>query len=289
MAEKTETQPNSVIVEKIQETYHYLAPRARQVADYILKNPRSVVYLSITELAEACEVSEPTITRLCRTIGLAGYQELKFTISKEFVNPLANIHEEVDEFDEITDVAKKLAKSHIASIEFTLDSMDWGQLTKAANVIETARRLEFFGAGNAACVAESAHNKFMRVGFYSRFIPDSHGQLMSASMLGVGDVAIAVSSSGNSKEMIDVVKAAKNGGATTICITGRPNAPLVKVSDIRLVTSAPETFYRSESMENMIAQIYLVDTLFITVALRRKELFLANLEKTRKALSVRKM
>ncbi|MDR3589534.1 MAG: MurR/RpiR family transcriptional regulator [Negativicutes bacterium] len=280
---------DSVIIGKIQENYHHLAPRARQVADYILKNPRSVVYLSITELAEACAVSEPTVTRLCRTIGLAGYQELKFTISREFVNPLANIHEEVNELDDITDVAKKLAKSHVASIESTLEGMDWPQLTRAASAIEAAQRLEFFGAGNAACVAESAHNKFMRVGFYSRFLPDSHGQLMSASMLGPGDVAVAVSSSGTTKEMIDVVKAAKNGGATTICIIGRPNAPLAKVSDIRLVTSAPETFYRGESMENMIAQIYILDTLFITLALRRKELFLTNLEKTRKALAVRKL
>lgn len=289
MSERAEPGWESVIITSIKEQYHYLAPRARQVADYILKNPRSVVYLSITELAEECKVSEPTITRLCRTIGLSGFQELKITISKDFVNPLANIHEEISEFDAITDLAKKIAKGHTDSIEFTLEAMDWPQLQKAANAIEKTCRLEFFGVGNAGCVAESAHNKFMRLGFSSRFMADSHGQLMSASMLSSADVALAVSSSGASKEMIEVVKTAKAAGATTICITGRANSPLAKVADIRLVTSTPETFYRSESMENMIAQMFILDTLFITVALRRKEIFLENLDKTRKALTVRKV
>lgn len=282
-------EPMPSFVEQIQKKYHYMAGRTRRVADYILKNPRNVVYMSITELAEACEVSEPTITRLCRSIGLSGYQELKFTISKEMVNPLQNIYEDLSELDEITDIATKLSKSHMMSIEYTFKEMDWNQLNKAASAIEAADKLEFFGMGNAACVAQSARNKFMRLGLNANFLSDSHTQLMSASMLRKNDVALAISSSGSTKEMIDVLKAAKTGGATTVCLVGRPNAPLTKVADIKIVTSTPESFYRSESMENMIAQVFVIDILFIFAALRRKDVFLTNLEKTRKALTNRKI
>ncbi len=287
--EKNGVYSNTSILKTLEDKSHSMGIRSRRVAEYILQSPRDVVYLSITELAEACDVSEPTITRLCRILGLAGYQELKFTISKEIVKPLHNIYEELGEFDEISDIAQKLAKSHTMAIEYTLKEMNWTQLNKAAAAIGIADKIEFFGMGNAACVAQSANNKFMRLGFNSKFLGDSHSQLMSASMLKENDVAIGISGSGSTRELIDNLKAAKAGGATTICIVGRPNAPLTKVADIKLITSTPESFYRSESMENMLAQIYILDILFIFTALRRKDVFLSNLEKTRKALANRKI
>ena len=104
-----------------------------------------------------------------------------------------------------------------------------------------------------------------------------------------GDVAVGISSSGSSKVILDALKEAKEAGATTICITGKHNTPLTKVADIKIITATPESFYRSESIENLLAQIYIVDVLYVSLAMRRQDEFLKTLDKTRKALLVKRV
>lgn len=284
-----ETPADIKIVELIRVRYPLFTQSMRKVADYILKNPRSIVYLPITELADLCGVSEFSVIKLCRCMGLTGYQELKLLLSKEYVRPMENIHEEVEEGDKLSEIADKLLASHTATLASTRENADMLQLQLAVEAVDKASRLEFYGMGTSGSVAKDAYHKFFRLGFHCRFIEDSHMQAMSASLLKQGDVALAISNSGSTKEVIEALRQARQAGATTICITSHHNAPITKVSDIRLVTKSPENLYRGEPMENRFAQLYMLDLLFVSVAIRRRELFISNLEKTRKALTGKKL
>lgn len=277
------------VLRRIADKYHHLGKRTKLVADYVLKNPRSIVSLSITELADCCKVSQFTVTNLCKQINLSGYQEMKLLIAKDFIRPLEHIHEGISEQDDASSVAAKLAESHVLSIQATRDVLDMYQLNMAIDALEKAKRVDFYGMGNTACVAKNAYNKFFRLGFYTQYIEDAHAQVMSAALLAPGDVAVGISSSGSSRAILDALKEAKEAGATTICITGKHNTPLTKVADIKIVTSTPETFYHSESMENLLAQIYIVDVLYVSLAMRRQEEFLKTLDKTRKALLAKRV
>ena len=277
------------VIEIIHARYPLFTQSMRKVADYVLKNPRSIVYLPITELADLCGVSEFSVIKLCRGMGLSGYQELKLLLSKEYVRPLENIHEEVEEGDKLSDIADKLLASHTATLASTRASADMLQLQLAVEAVGKANRVEFYGMGTSASVAKDAYHKFFRLGFNCRYVEDSHMQAMSASMMEPGDVVLAISNSGSTKEVIDALRQARQSGATTICITSHPNAPITKLADIRLITTSPENLYRGEPMENRFAQLYMIDLLFVSVAIVRKELFISNLEKTRKALTGKKL
>lgn len=277
------------IIKKISNQYHSFTNSARKVADYVLKNPRSVVNLSITELSELCGVSEFSVMKLCRSVNLSGYQELKLCLARDYVKPLANIHEEVEENDSIGSIADKLSRSHIATMETTKESLDMVQVQLAIEAIDKAQKLEFYGMGTSAVVAKDAYHKFFRLDFDCRYLEDGHMQAMSAAMLRENDVAVAISNSGSSKDAIEALKQAKRAGATTICITSFPMSPMAKVADIKIFTKSSENLYRGEPMENLIAQIYIIDLLFVAIALRRKDNFIANLEKTRKALTTKKI
>ena len=61
------------ILELITEQYHSLTRSSRKLADYILANTHDSQYMSISSLAENCGVSEASITRFCRSLGLSGY------------------------------------------------------------------------------------------------------------------------------------------------------------------------------------------------------------------------
>ena len=284
-----ETAETNEVLTRVADKYHSLGKQTKQVADFILRNPRSVVSLSIAELADECQVSQFTVTHLCKTIGLSGYQELKLSLSRTFVRPLENIHEEVGETDQIPDIAVKLAESHISSIQLTGKNLDMMQLKRAVEVIADANKLMFYGMGNAGVAAQSALNKFFRLGIDVRVTQDGHLQAMYASLLAPGDVAVGISTSGSSKEVLETVRQAKQAGATTVAITGQPGSPLAKACDIKIITTSPEGLYRSESMENLIAQIYVLDLLYVSVAMLKKDLLLENLQKTRKALLVKKV
>ena len=85
-----------------------LSPKLRSIAEHILKHPQDVVHKSITELAEVTNSSDTTIFRLCKHLGLQGFQDLKITLAREIVHtPMQNIHEEVSAEDSMVTVAKK--------------------------------------------------------------------------------------------------------------------------------------------------------------------------------------
>ena len=163
------------------------------------------------------------------------------------------------------------------------------EIQQAIEAMDKANKLEFYGLGTSAAVAKDAYHKFFRLNFDCRYLEDSHMQAMSAAMLRPDDVAVAISNSGSSKDVIEALKQARQAGAKTICITSHPASPLAKVADIKIFTKSAENLYRGEPMENRIAQIYVIDLLFVALALRRKDDFIANLEKTRKALTKKKL
>jgi len=277
------------LLERLTEKYHTLGKQTRAVAEYVLRNPRSIVSLSIAELADECGVSQFTVTHLCKSIGLSGYQELKLALSKLLVQPLENIHEEIQEADEIQDVAAKLASSHTSSIDMTQQHLDVMQVKRVVEALSNASRVEFYGMGTAGVAAQSALNKFFRLGIDVRAPQDSHFQAMSAALLKPGDVAIGISTSGSSKEVLEAIRQAKLAGAETVAVTSNMGSPLAKMCNLRIITHTPELLYRSESMENLIAQIYILDILFVCLALQKTELFLGNLERTRKSLLGKKV
>ena len=277
------------IIELIHREYPLFTHSMRKVADYVLQNPRSIVYLPITELSDLCGVSDFSVIKLCRGLGLTGYQELKLMLSKEYVRPMENIHERVEEGDKLSDIADKVLTSHTTALASTRESIDLRQLQLTVEAMSKAKQIEFYGLGTSASVAKDAYHKFFRLGVHCRFIEDSHMQAMSAALLEPGDVALAISNSGSTKEVIDALKQAHQAGATTVCITSHPNAPINKIADIRLITNSPENLYRGEPMENRFAQLYVIDLLFVSLAMGRKELFISNLEKTRKALTSKKL
>ena len=81
-----------------------------------------------------------------------------------------------------------------------------------------------------------------------------------------GDVAIGISHTGTTVEVIEALEEAAKHGATTVAVTNFPRSPLAKTADLVLTTAARETTYRSGAMASRIAQLTVIDCLFIGVA-----------------------
>ncbi len=221
---------------------------------------------------------------MCKKLGLRGFQELKIALATEKIQPIKTIHQAVQEGDDLETILKKVFSANIRAMESTLNVISVKEIERAIEAILNARQLQIYGVGGSGPVALDAQHKFMKTGIPTVAYVDSHMMAMSASILEPQDVVIGISASGSSKDIIDALELAKNRGATTIGITHYARTPLDRVLDIKLSVSSEETFYRTESTSARIAQLSIIDTLYIGVALRRLDKIIENLKLTREAI-----
>lgn len=272
------------ILEKIKEQKESFRDSEEKVANYILARWQEVLHLPITELAERIGVSEATIVRMCKKLGLRGFQELKIALATEKIQPIKTVHQAVQEGDDLETILKKVFSANIRAMESTLNVISVKEIERAIDAILNARQLQIYGVGGSGPVALDAQHKFMKTGIPTVAYIDSHMMAMSASILEPQDVVIGISASGSSKDIVEALELAKNRGATTIGITHYAKTPLDRVLDIKLSVSSEETFYRTESTSARIAQLSIIDTLYIGVALKRLDKMIENLKLTREAI-----
>jgi len=273
---------------KIKGAYAIFRKAERRIADFILKNPEEVINLSITELAEKSEASESSVVRFCQSLGYRGYYELKISTARELVVPPQHIYEEINLSDTVASIKEKVFQANILALQDTIKMLDNRELKKAVEVISKAGLVVFYGMATSAAVALDSAHKFLRINLNSVSYSDSHMQAISAALLKKGDVAIGISHSGSSKEVVEALRIARQSGATTICITHHIKSPITKVADIKFYTAARESTLRTDAMTSRIAQLSILDVLYVSVALRRYGESLRSIEQTNGALADKK-
>ncbi|MEQ6359730.1 MurR/RpiR family transcriptional regulator [Thermoanaerobacter thermohydrosulfuricus] len=274
------------VIKELQITFK---PSEAKIAKYILDNADVVTELSINELAKACDTSEASIVRFCRTIGLKGFQELKIKIAVSLSKQTKKLDGGITDDDDVSDVIQKIANFNKQAIDNTISLLDVKSIIKAVDALSNANKIDFYGVAASGTVAYDAMLKFSRINIPCTAYQDSHLQLTSAVNLKKGDVACGISYSGATKEIVEAIQVAKEAGATTISLTKYGQSPLVKTADINLFVSSEEAMFRSGAMASRIAQLTVIDILFILVARKKYNEVVKYLENTSEILSMRKI
>lgn len=269
---------------KIRSNYNSFSKTEKKIADYLFNNSDKIIYMSVSEFADNCDVGETTIIRFCRKIGLKGYQEFKLVLARDMVNINENIYDNINKSDDIKEIIRKTTLANIRAIENTANLISSGQLEKAANAIITADKVDIYGVGASGFTAGDAKYKFMRIGIRCEAFSDAHMQSMSAVNLSEKSVALGISFSGSTKDTVDSLRLAKQVGAFTIAITNYEKSPITKVVDLVLLTSARETPLRSGALTSKIAQLHVLDILYTAVAIKKEEKSYEYLNKTAEAV-----
>jgi RpiR family transcriptional regulator, carbohydrate utilization regulator len=271
---------------KIRCAYPDMTRTAKKIADYILANYEETKYLSISSLAERVSVSESMITKFVRILGIKGYQDFKvrLALSQQSSAPAAEIFGEVSLDDDAASICRRIYNNNVETLRDSLSLLNFRDVDKAAELIVKARRVEFYGSGGSAIALANAQARFLRIGMTCFIYSDSHSQIMSASLLGRGDVAVAVSNSGRSASIVESLLVARKRGASTICITNFEQTPLTALADVRLYTSSRDNDRLSESLHSRIAEIALIDSLYVITASKMKAHALENLKTTAEAI-----
>ncbi|NIH86730.1 DNA-binding MurR/RpiR family transcriptional regulator [Amycolatopsis granulosa] len=254
----------------------------------VLEDPSAVARRSITEVALAANTSETTVTRFCKAVGVGGYPQLRIALAADTARSEArssrNIGGEIAVDDDLAAVVGKVSFADARAVEETADQLDIVTLQHVIDLLADAGRTDVYGVGASAFVAADLQQKLHRIGRVCFAWSDTHIMLTSAAVLGAGDVAIGVSHTGATTDTVEALRVAREHGATTVALTNFPRSPITDVADHVLTTAARETTFRSGATASRIAQLTVIDCLFIGVAQRHMESASAALEATRDAV-----
>ncbi|MFE2531684.1 MurR/RpiR family transcriptional regulator [Streptomyces sp. NPDC059371] len=245
----------------------------QRVAEAVAGDPAGCAALTVTGLAELTGTSEATVVRTARILGYPGYRDLRLALAGLAAHqqsgraPAVTADIAVD--DPIADVVAKLAYDEQQTLADTAAALDTVQLAAAVAAIAAARRVDVYGVGASGLVAQDLQQKLMRIGVMAFAHIDPHLAVTSAVQLRAKDVAIAVTHSGSTGDVIEPLRVAFEHGATTVAITGRPGGPVAQYADHVLTTSAArESELRPAAMSSRTSQLLVVDCLFVGVAQR---------------------
>lgn len=272
---------------KIRFTRQEMGPAEKKIADYILENTQNIISDSISELAKKCDCGNATIVRFAKRLGFSGYQALKIGIAGE-INATSSINNEIDKNDSCYDIFKKRINDVYISLQNTESVLKTDDLDTVAKIIMNSNRIVVFGLGNSAAIAQDAAHKFLRLGFNAQACCDNHMQAIIATHLDRKSVAIGISHSGSSKDIVDALELSKIGGATTVCITNYGDSPIVKACDYKLFTRAEETQHSILAMSSRIAQLTILDSIYTYIVLNSEKPVVQEIYKTELALQNKK-
>lgn len=244
--------------------------------------------MTVTELAEASGVSEGSVINFCQQLDMSGFQQLKLSLAQEVVQPVQYIHEDLNRDDDPEAVCRKVFHSGIQALRDTLSVLDPQSVQEAVDIIRSAQRVEVYGIGSSAPIAEDAHYRMLRIGLDVKVVTDSHIQAISASQTGPDVAVLTISHSGATHETVAATRLAKEAGARTIVITNFARSPIQNYADVRLFTMARETRFRTEAMTSRIAQLCVLDALIAALALADYDRATETLKHTFEVLSIKR-
>ena len=255
-----------------------------KVADFILANTEKVIHFSVSELADSTGTSDATIIRFCRNIGFKGFQDFKISLAQSLIPSVRNIHEAVNESEQVPQLIKKVFEANISAIRNSLNTINTAAFENSIEVLAKSKQIVFYGCGGSGAVAMDAYHKFFRVGIPCTWFNDSHMGAMAATMMDQSHALVVISHTGSSKDIVDALKLANENNAATIAIVSQQKSPVSKIAQYVLCVDSLETYFKPEPMSSRVAQLSVIDALCVGVSLIRKDKVIKNLNKTRKAL-----
>lgn len=265
-----------------------LTPLELRVVETVFGLRQFTERTALSQIATDAGVSEALVVKIAKKLGFSGFRDFRTAVAEYIRSPTAEMHEELSADDSSEAILQKVFRTSIQALEETLAIIDVAAFDRAADIVKSARNRDFYGVGGSAQIARDVSHKFLRIGIRSSVQDDSHMMLMSAALLGPDDVAIGFSHSGRTTAVIDAIQLARKNGARTIVVSNYNESPLADVADIVLCSTAQGSPLMGENAAARIAQLNILDALFVAVAQRDYTAAEVNLGRTMSAVTTKR-
>ena len=223
----------------------------KKVALFILEEKQNITNMTILDIAQGADVSEASVMRFCNKLGIKKLIDLRIQIAKD------------SEKDSTAsdDPLLQQESDYSEVIRNTSSLIDPNKISEVVHLIEGCSRLYFYGIAASGIAAMLGDDSFQRMGVHTRAVTEGHYQMMQAATMGKGDLLIALSLSGNTLDICEAVKVAKESGAVVVAVTSYAQSQLAKIADTVLLTSAKEDIIDGGKITGCVSQLYVIDCL----------------------------
>jgi DNA-binding MurR/RpiR family transcriptional regulator len=262
----------------------HLTPLEAKVVDTVMGRRDFNHETALKAVADAAGVSEAMVIKIAKKLGFSGYRDFRQNVADYFQLSVSEMHEELSPDDTPREIVNKVFRASLQALEETLAITDVDACGRAADFLAGARQRDFYGVGGSAQIARDVAHKFLRIGVRASVLDDAHMMAMSASVLGTNDVAVGFSHSGATLVTIEALQLARRNGARTIAITNYLNSPITETADVVLCSTSRNSPLLGENAAARIAQLTILDAIFVLVAQRNYKGAEANLVRTKAAV-----
>lgn len=263
-----------------------LPPSEKKIATYIIGHPEEAIKLTVQELGKRSETSGAAVIRLCKSLDLNGFQDLKFRIAGDIQKTTSGGFRDIKPNEPLQAIIDKMTNNSIQTIRDTAELLRTDELEKAVHLLLHAKKIHFIGVGASGIIAKDAEQKFLRINKTVHAFSDIH---MAATLVANGDeddVVVGISFSGETQEVAKILELAKLKNMKTISLTKYGSSKVAEHADIRLYTSATrEPTFRSGATSSRIGQLQVIDILFMRVATLKYEETVDYIDVTRDAIN----
>lgn len=242
-----------------------------------------VIKLSIHELAKEAFSSPSTIMRFVKKLGFKGFKEFKQDLMVDLAlreRTRMPQQKELERTDSYQDIIDKISYRHMISIERTKELMDIDVFKNCIERMIGVEQIYVFGIGASFLAAKDLQQKMMRIGKNCFAFEDYHLQILQARNMKPKDLALIVSYSGQTEEMVKCSEIVKDTGATLISITRFGGSKIASLADYNLYIASNEPLRRSGAMTSRMAQLFMVDMLYLAYVHRTYDQSYKNIGKT---------
>lgn len=269
----------------IESMLEQLPASERKIAHYILEHPHEAVNQTAGQLGTVTGTSSAAVIRLCKSLGVKGLQELKLRITGDLVKPAEQGYRDIEPSESMYSIVQKTTNNSMQTLRDTAEIMNYEELQRAVLVLMEAKNIHFFGIGASHIIAMDAQQKFLRINKHATAFSDAHLVATLIANASEEDVFFAISFSGETQEVVNVLSLARDRGMKTISLTKFGQSTVSGLSDIALYTSfSNEAPFRSAATSSRLAQLHIIDILFLCIATQQYDATVEYIDKTREAI-----
>ena len=271
------------LLSRIQALLPELPPSERKVADLVLHRPVEVVSAPISQIALWAAVSQPTVIRFCRRLKCTGIPAFKLKLAGDLGAGIPFVHAQIAPGDDVSRIIAKVFDHAVAGLTRGRDALRPDILARAVESLNGASRIECYGLGNSSVTAQDAQMKLFRLGTPTLACTDAQMQRVAAVLLPRDAVVLAISNSGRTRTLLEVVALARGSGATVIALT-RSGTPLAESADILLPADVHENPDVYAPMVARLVHLAIIDVLTVALAMRKGPDAITRMEAAKAAL-----
>lgn len=262
-----------------------LPPSEEKIARYIIENPEKAITLTAVELGNKSLTSGAAVVRLCKSLNVKGLQDLKLRVAGDLQKEKKQGFRDIAPNESVASIIDKMTNNSIQTIRETAEMLYTDELNKAVKALKNAKNIHFIGVGASAIIAQDAQQKFLRIDKTAYAFSDMHLATTLVANATEEDVIVAISFSGETRDIARVMELAKTKNVKTISLTKYGNSIISRLADIALYTSATkEPTFRSGATSSRIGQLQVIDILFMSVASSQYDKTIKHVNETRDAI-----